>query len=114
MQAENVNQVDMFGNLSEKDNLIKVPLLMDLENWDEKESLDKEKEVLGFYISGHPLLKYSEDLEEFSSFSFDEKDEISKKDLIIIGGMITRVVKKFDRRNREMGFFRFGMFRRNH
>ena len=106
MQAEkNVNQVDMFGNLSEKDNLIKVPLLMDLENWDEKESLDKEKEVLGFYISGHPLLKYSEDLEEFTSFSFDEKDEISKKDLIIIGGMITRVVKKFDRRNREMGFF---------
>ena len=106
MQVEkNVNQVDMFGNLSEQENLVKVPSLMDLEDWNEKESLEKEKEVLGFYISGHPLLKYSEELEEFSSFSFDEKNEISKKDLIIVGGMMTRVVKRFDRRNREMGFF---------
>ena len=57
MQVEkNVNQVDMFGNLSEKENLIKVPSLMDLEDWNEKDSLEKEKEVLGFYISGHPLL----------------------------------------------------------
>ncbi len=106
MQREkNENQVDMFGNVSDQDTLIKVPMLQEIKEWEEKDSLDKEKEILGFYVSGHPLLQHSEDIEEFTSFSFDDENETSKKDTIVVGGMITRIVRRFDKRNREMSFF---------
>ena len=106
MQTEtNRNQVDLFGSKSEQNDLIKVPILQPAQNWSEKESLQKEAEVLGLYVSGHPLLEHSEDLEEFTTISFDEEQEISKNDTITIGGMITRIVKRFDKRNRKMAFF---------
>jgi DNA polymerase-3 subunit alpha len=106
MQSEkDRNQVDLFGGGGQEDELIKTPGLQQLSEWQEKESLQKEKEVLGLYVSGHPLLEHAEDLEEFTSVTFGEKQEFSKKDTIVVGGMITRIVKRFDRRNREMAFF---------
>jgi len=106
MQSEkDRNQVDLFGGDGQDDELIKTPDLQQLSEWQEKESLEKEKEVLGLYVSGHPLLEHAEDLEEFTSVTFGEKQEFSKKDTIVVGGMITRIVKRFDRRNREMAFF---------
>ena len=106
MQSEtNRNQVDLFGSKNDQSDLIKVPVLQSAKDWSEKEALKKEAEVLGLYVSGHPLLEHSDDLEEFTTISFEEGDQISKNDTITIGGMITRIVKRFDRRNRQMAFF---------
>ena len=106
MQSEtNRNQVDLFGSKNDQSDLIKVPVLQSANDWSEKEALKKEAEVLGLYVSGHPLLEHSDDLEEFTTISFEEGDQISKNDTITIGGMITRIVKRFDRRNRQMAFF---------
>ncbi len=106
MQQEiNKDQVDLFG-LGDDDNLlIKTPVLDNLEDWTEKEALDKEQEVLGLYISGHPLLEHAEDLEEFTTIAFEKDQDISKNDVICVGGMITRIIRRFDRRNQEMAFF---------
>ena len=71
----------------------------------EKEALSKEMEVLGLYVSGHPLLEHADDLEEFTTVSFEEGQEISKKDTVLVGGMITKIVRRYDKRNREMAFF---------
>tara|TARA_B100001250_G_scaffold285808_1_gene247859 strand:- start:341 stop:3775 length:3435 start_codon:yes stop_codon:yes gene_type:complete len=106
MQSEkDRNQVDLFGGGGQDDELIKTPDLQKMADWKEKKSLEKEKEVLGLYVTGHPLLEHAEDLEEFTSITFGEEQEFSKKDAIVVGGMITRIVKRFDRRNREMAFF---------
>ena len=106
MQSEtNRDQVDLFGSKNEQDLLIKVPTLQMMADWTEKESLAKELDVLGIYVSGHPLLEHSEDLEEFSTIVFEEGQDITKNDVITIGGMITKIVKRFDKRNREMAFF---------
>ena len=99
------NQVDLFGGSGQDDELIRTPDLQQMADWQEKESLDKEKEVLGLYVSGHPLLEHAEDLEEFTSVIFGENQEFSKKDTLVVGGMITRIVERFDRRNRKMAFF---------
>ena len=106
MQSEtNRDQVDLFSSKNEQDSLIKVPTLQMMADWTEKESLAKELDVLGIYVSGHPLLEHSEDLEEFSTIVFEEGQDITKNDVITIGGMITKIVKRFDKRNREMAFF---------
>ena len=39
------NQVDMFSSLPDADTLIKVPSLMDISDWEEREALEKEKEI---------------------------------------------------------------------
>jgi DNA polymerase III subunit alpha len=43
------------------------PALPDIPAWTEAERLAKEKEVLGFFISGHPLERYREEVELFGS-----------------------------------------------
>jgi len=106
MQSEkDRNQVDMFGGRESDDSLIKTPGLQNIPEWIEKESLDKEREVLGLYVSGHPLLEHAEDLEEFTNVDFGEEQELSKNDKVTLGGMITKINKRFDRRNRPMAFF---------
>ena len=101
----NKNQVDLFSNGSEKHSLIKTPELRIVDDWEEKKSLVYEKEVLGLYVSGHPLLEHSEDLEEFTSVDFTDSLFLKKNDIVTIGGMITKITKKYDRRNRAMAFF---------
>ena len=106
MQVEkDKNQVDLFGLGEEQSSLIKTPTLNEIQDWSEKESLEKEMEVLGLYVSGHPLLEHAEDLEEFTNVSFEEGQDLSKNDTICVGGMITKIVRRYDRRNREMAFF---------
>jgi len=106
MQVEkDKNQVDLFGLGEEQSSLIKTPTLNEMQDWSEKESLEKEMEVLGLYVSGHPLLEHAEDLEEFTTVSFEEGQDLSKNDTICVGGMITKIVRRYDRRNREMAFF---------
>ena len=99
------NQVDLFRLDGEQSSLIKTPILSEIEDWSEKESLEKEMEVLGLYVSGHPLLEHADDLEEFTTVTFEEGQTLSKNDNICVGGMITKVVRRYDRRNREMAFF---------
>jgi DNA polymerase-3 subunit alpha len=41
------------------------PLLPDVPHWTEADRLAREKEILGFFISGHPLEKYREDVQVF-------------------------------------------------
>ena len=104
-QEVDKNQVDLFGTGESQNELIKTPTLGNSEEWSEKEALSKEMEVLGLYVSGHPLLEHADDLEEFTTVSFEEGQEISKKDTVLVGGMITKIVRRYDKRNREMAFF---------
>ena len=104
-QETDKNQVDLFGGGDMKDELIKIPVLGNTEEWSEKEALSKEMEVLGLYVSGHPLLEHADDLEEFTTVSFEEGQELSKNDTVFVGGMITKIVRRYDKRNREMAFF---------
>ena len=101
---KNYDQVNIFSETSQND-LIKVPILIDIEDWDDKKALDNEKEVLGMYISGHPLLEHSDDIEEFTTIDFNENQNFNKNEKIIVGGMISKITKRFDKRNRPMAFF---------
>ncbi len=64
---------------------------------DETLSLDYEKEVLDFYVSGHPLDKYKRDLIAFSQYRFDkipmppENNSLAAAKIIRLAGMIMSV-----------------------
>ena len=105
--AKSKNQVDLFGgSAGSTSNQSMMPTLSKIEEWPESKMLENEKEVLGMYISGHPLLKYADDLEEHSNFDFTEKINPRNQDKVRIGGAISDLKLHFDKKNNQMAFFK--------
>ena len=73
--------------------------LPDVPDWDEPTRLQNEKEILGFFITGHPLEKYREKLLDFDAKTTDQvlamKQSTAKDETICVGGVVTgiRVMK---------------------
>ncbi|MDR1975014.1 MAG: DNA polymerase III subunit alpha [Bacteroidales bacterium] len=59
--------------------------LPDVEEWDELVKLMHEKEVAGYYISGHPLSKYYLEIEQFSNANVRQIDEIVRDTAKFVG-----------------------------
>ncbi len=62
LQEREAGQASLFGETAADHPPEEIPL-PDLAPWPEAERLAREKEVLGFYISGHPLEKYRREVE---------------------------------------------------
>lgn len=75
--------------------------LPDIEEWNDKQLLSFEKESLGFYITGHPLARFSEDIKRFATCDTaglsERKDKEEVKVCGIISGIKELVTKKGDR-----------------
>jgi len=69
--------------------------------WAELESLQFEKDVLGFYASGHPLDRHLETVERFCSHSLRELREIEKETTAIVAGILTNVKAGLSRGGRS-------------
>ena len=60
-------------------------------DWDEHQRLGFEKEILGFFITGHPLEKYQDKLLDFHALSTTDIGELKSstgKDEILAGGIL--------------------------
>lgn len=66
---EAVGQVDLFGLADNGAGTTQaIPeALLELEEWDEEQRLAAEKETLGLYLTGHPILRYEAELSRFTS-----------------------------------------------
>ena len=71
-------------------------VLEEAEEWTAMEMLNKERDVLGLFLSGHPLDEFRPELQGFTSCSLAE-DEIAKHDgsVIVVGGVVT-LLKSFE------------------
>jgi DNA polymerase-3 subunit alpha len=66
--------------------------------WPEKEKLAGEKEMLGFYVTGHPLNAYREKIDELGSTNSTELDVLEHGTQVALCGVLTAINRK---RNRE-------------
>jgi DNA polymerase-3 subunit alpha len=90
-ENENSSQVSLFGEAS--DVQIPEPVVPPCEDWTTMEKLAKEKEVVGIYISGHPLDDYKFEMRYFCNSkleAFKDLQQYVNKNLSI-GGIITNV-----------------------
>src|ERR1051326_2087658 len=90
-----LGQHGLFGVFQEEqvnDNSEKLP---NVPEWDEHQRLANEKEVLGFFITGHPLEKYREKLEDFSAKTTEILNamttSLGRDEVITTAGMLTNV-----------------------
>jgi DNA polymerase-3 subunit alpha len=98
LQDFNSNQESLFGNTMES--IIPEPILPDIKEWTKEEKLIKEKDFIGFYLSGHPLEKYIEDLNEFDNVNLANFDPKKLPKIIRLGGIISSVRLLYDKKNR--------------
>ncbi|MDQ7066317.1 MAG: DNA polymerase III subunit alpha [candidate division KSB1 bacterium] len=96
-------QASLFESHPEEDNI--TPPLPEVPEWDDTEKLNREKEVLGFYVSGHPLDRYRMEVEAFSNVSLGELQEERDGRMVTVCGIVQTVKTHLDRRNRAMAFF---------
>src|SRR6476660_3161078 len=62
-----MGQHGLFGVFQEEESNGSGEKLPNVPEWDEHQRLANEKEVLGFFITGHPLEKYKDKLEDFNA-----------------------------------------------
>jgi DNA polymerase-3 subunit alpha len=78
------------------------PKLVEARYWTDKETLEKEKEFLGFYISGHPLDRYRPYIDSLSNFNLGTKQEdVNAGAIIRACGIITDFKIKYDKREQQ-------------
>ena len=105
-------QMTLFDIAPEEDKAEYEIRLPDVEEYDKEVLLGFEKEVLGIYISGHPLEEYMERLKKNTNavttdFILDEETgtlKVSDGAKVCIGGMITDKVIKYTKNNKAMAF----------
>jgi len=74
--------------------------------WEENKLLAYEKEVLGFYITGHPLARFAEEMKNYVSHSIDKLYESGAESQVSIGGIIGSLNKKKTKRGQLMAIFK--------
>ena len=78
------------------------PALPAHEDWSEEDKLAKEKSVLGFYVSGHPLEKWRTDAEALSSIRLGQPETYREGEDIPVCGVLSNVRNKTSRIGRTM------------
>lgn len=96
------NKVSLFGEVEES--LIDQPQIPEVKPWPTIEELEKEKEVTGIYISGHPLDDYKLEFQYFVSHTLEQAENVKDK-LLKVGGIITDVRHGVSQRGTSYGRF---------
>jgi len=87
-------QHGLFGVFQEEETQNRNDELPNVPDWDEHTRLAAEKEILGFFITGHPLERYRDKLTDFHALSTEDMAGMKSttgKDEICAGGIITTV-----------------------
>jgi DNA polymerase III subunit alpha len=104
-ENENSSQVSLFGESS--DVQIAEPVVPPCEDWSTMEKLAKEKEVVGIYISGHPLDDYKFEMKYFCNARLEALKNMEQyvgKNLTF-GGIITNVQHRVAKNGKGWGTF---------
>ena len=93
-------QFGLFGDGAEPEDAA----LPDIEAWAPQEHLQKEKEALGFFLSGHPLDRFKDLILMIRTTSSKEIQDMPSNERAVLGGLVTAVKFTTDRNQRQMAF----------
>jgi DNA polymerase-3 subunit alpha len=90
-------QAGLFAGMMEDQAPVERPL-PDVPEWPPQQKLGGEKEVLGFYVTGHPLEQYREKVEDFATHASDTLEGLERGAEVAVCGILTGIQR---RRNKE-------------
>ena len=102
-------QKEMMNSLFGGDNAVEIatPPIPQSEKWSDLERLNKERELVGIYLSAHPLDSYSVVLEHLCNTRCDELADVSKltdREELVLGGIVTNVEERVTKNGKYCGF----------
>ncbi len=104
-QEDAMNQISLFMDAKSGGTLTE-PRLKDVPAWSSMERLKKEREFIGFFLSGHPLEKYREDVDLFCSHNLGPDGLATAQDRsnVTVAGIITVARHTRDKKGRPIAF----------
>jgi len=75
--------------------------LPDCPEWTEKEKLSYERELLGVYMTGHPLTRFRRIIKDIQSVSLTNIDSVADKQEIRVAGMASAVTRRISKQSKE-------------
>jgi DNA polymerase-3 subunit alpha len=103
--SKNSHSDSLFGSDSNVFDIVE-PSLPNVRPWETKDRLAKEREVLGFYLTDHPLRKYDIEYRSFATVHLGETETYNFNDQVRACGVITEMRTKIDKRGNKMVFFK--------
>ena len=100
---EDMGQFSLFAGDSEavSQGAIEIPELV----WPQKIRLAFEKEMLGLYVSDHPLLSVGQSLAAATTTTISQLEELTDKANVTVGGLVAGITRRWTRNGDPMIFF---------
>ena len=93
-------QTTLFGMLEENNEEPEIPAaLRDLPEWPDAQKLSDEKELLGFYVSGHPLTPLTGILNHYVLHKTTELKELPGRSVTRLGGLVAEVKRGISKKS---------------
>src|SRR5579875_1352927 len=90
-----MGQHGLFGMFGEEEKH-EYPLAQ-LQDWTMEQKLTGEKEVLGIYVSGHPLDRFKDKISDLATHFTDKLEGLEKNTPVTLCGILTNIVRKTNR-----------------
>lgn len=113
-ENENSSQVSLFGEASEVQ--IPEPVVPPCEDWSTMEKLSREKEVVGIYISGHPLDDFRYEMKYFCNVKLEALKNLEPYigKTLTFAGIVTNVQYRTTKTGKDWGMFTLEGFDESH
>ncbi len=100
---EDMGQFSLFAGDTEavRESRIEIPAML----WPQKIRLGFEKEMLGLYVSDHPLLSIGPSLAAATTNSIRDLDELADRTSVTVGGLVASITRRWTRSGEPMIFF---------
>jgi len=96
------NQISLFGEES-GEVAIAPPALEEVPEWDAADRLARERELIGIYVSGHPLERYRSEVESFATCRLDQAPALGHDAPLRACGIVSSWRTLINRRDKRMG-----------
>ncbi len=102
-RAESIGQFDLFGGASAATSVSGVEMEIPAEEWEKALLLSYEREMLGLYVSDHPLLGVEHVLRIARDISISQlfDDHVAHENVVTIAGLITTIQRKVSRQGQS-------------
>src|SRR5687768_855605 len=100
-RAAQAGQLSLFGAATGVIDEIRLP---DVNNVDKREMLNWERELIGLYISDHPLTQYQQTFTKIVSYFSGQLNEAQHEEKVRVAGLVTVVRPFTTKSNKPMGF----------
>ena len=100
------NQLNMFSSMGGSgDGLASLFEFQETDEWNEREKLKREKEALGFYITGHPLDDFEFEVKHFSTTGIQNLMTINSESQVSVAGVVENLKIRRTKRGDQMAVF---------